>query len=148
MLLLAFVPAFATWKLCGGYNTLAVALFTLLVPVVAAFWYVASCISPPINEKIQNPGRPVEEYITFKNEHDRDRYWGRHKIPMGTFTKMYFDGQVDFNGDALEVLEWRYDWASWRFTREMTRFVVLTWLPEVISSYLFPRELRNSMRRP
>ncbi|KAI8262666.1 Cytochrome P450 monooxygenase [Colletotrichum sp. SAR11_239] len=140
VLLLAFVPAFATWKLCGGYNTLVVALFTLLVPVVAAFWYVASCISPPINEKIQNPGRPVEEYITFKNELDRDRYWGRHKIPMGTFTKMYFDGEVDFNGDALEILEWRYDWASWRFTREMTRFVVLTWLPEVISSYISPQE--------
>ncbi|KAI8283967.1 Sphingolipid C9-methyltransferase 2 [Colletotrichum sp. SAR11_57] len=140
VLLLFLAPAFATWKLCGGYNTLVIALFTLLVPVVAAFWYVASCISPPINEKIRNPGRPIEEYLTFTKDHDRDRYWGRRKIPMGTFTKMYFDGEVDFNGDALEILEWRYDWASWRFTREMTSFVVLTWLPEAVESYLFPRE--------
>ncbi|KAJ0375673.1 hypothetical protein COL26b_006179 [Colletotrichum chrysophilum] len=140
VLLLSLAPAFATWKLCGGYNTLAIALFTLLVPVVAAFWYVTSCISPPINEKIRNPGRPIEEYLTFTKDHDRDRYWGRRKIPMGTFTKMYFDGEVDFNGDALEILEWRYDWASWRFTREMTSFVVLTWLPEAVESYLFPRE--------
>lgn len=45
---------------------------------------------------------------------------------------MYFDGEVDFNGDALEVLEYRHDWASFRFTLSLFKYVLFSFAPEVI----------------
>jgi hypothetical protein len=30
---------------------------------------------------------------------------------MQTFCEMYLDGVVDFNGDTLDILEYRHDWA-------------------------------------
>jgi hypothetical protein len=51
---------------------------------------------------------------------------------METFHNMYFDGEVDFNGDALEVMEYRHDWASFRFTLSLFKFVFFQFAPEVI----------------
>jgi cyclopropane fatty-acyl-phospholipid synthase-like methyltransferase len=51
---------------------------------------------------------------------------------METFQEMYFDGDVDFNGDCLEVLEYRHDWASFRFTISLIKFFVLQFIPEMI----------------
>jgi hypothetical protein len=45
---------------------------------------------------------------------------------------MYFDGDVDFKGDALEVLEYRHDWASFRFTFGLFKFFLTGMMPEVI----------------
>lgn len=89
-------------------------------------------MSPRKNDKVRLPGRPVEHYLTFKKEEDRIKYRGNNKIPMETFHNMYFDGDVDFNGDALEVLEYRHDWASFRFTLSLFKFVFFTFAPEVI----------------
>ncbi|KAL0933923.1 cyclopropane-fatty-acyl-phospholipid synthase [Colletotrichum truncatum] len=134
--LLLLVPAAATWKVGGGSFTFAIFLFTLGVPISVAFWFVASRISPPIKDNVRGPGRPVEQYLSFKTEHDRAKYWGRHKISMETFTRMYFAGEVDFNGDALAALEYRHDWASFKFTWGLFRFVLLTLVPEVIMSHV------------
>ena len=38
---------------------------------------------------------------------------------MQKFHDAYFDGKVDFNGDVLEVMEYRHDWASFEFTPEV-----------------------------
>jgi len=51
---------------------------------------------------------------------------------METFQEMYFDGDVDFNGDCLEVLEYRHDWASFRFTISLIKFFLFQSLPEMI----------------
>jgi len=51
---------------------------------------------------------------------------------METFHEMYFDGDVDFKGDCLEVLEYRHDWASFRFTIGLIRFFLLGMIPELI----------------
>jgi hypothetical protein len=51
---------------------------------------------------------------------------------METFHEMYFDGDVDFNGDCLEVLEYRHDWASFRFTISLIKFFLTGMMPEVI----------------
>jgi len=77
------------------------------------------------------------------------RYKGRNKIPLETFQEMYFDGLVEFKGDALEVLEYRHDWASFGFTISLFRFFLTGMMPEVIMhtrsqglsapSHLFPR---------
>ena len=91
-----------------------------------------SSMSPRKNEKVKLPGRPVEHYLTFKNEADRLKYRGRNKIPMETFHNMYFDGDVEFNGDCLEILEYRADWVNFRFTISLFKFILLQFAPEVI----------------
>jgi hypothetical protein len=97
-----------------------------------AKWYIASIISPRKNEKAKYPGRPVEHYLRFHREEDRVKYRGRSKIPLETFHEMYFEGDVDFKGDALEVMEYRHDWASFRFTWSLFVFFFTGMMPEVV----------------
>lgn len=51
---------------------------------------------------------------------------------METFHEMYFDEKVDFKGDALEALEYRHDWARFRFTLSLFRFFFFGMMPEFI----------------
>ncbi len=126
------MPLYLSWKLGGGTKTtIFLALLTTL-PLLGGFWITASSISPRKNEKARFPGRPVEHYLTFKKPEDKAKYNGRNKIPMETFHEKYFDGEVDFNGDALEVMEYRHDWANFRFTISLIKFFLTGMLPEVI----------------
>jgi sphingolipid C9-methyltransferase len=130
--ILAGVPLYLSWTLGFGLKTaIFLALFTT-VPLLGTFWIVISSVSPRRNLKARYPGRPVEHYITFKNAADKAKYHGKSKIPMETFHEMYFDGDVDFNGDCLEVMEYRHDWASFRFTISLIKFVLFNFVPEVI----------------
>ncbi|KAL1862485.1 Sphingolipid C9-methyltransferase 2 [Diaporthe australafricana] len=120
LIALAFVlgipPFWLSWKVGGGNKTaLFFALFTT-IPLLGGFWLLASSMSPRKNEKARYPGRPVEHYLTFKKPADQAKYHGKNKIPMETFHEMYFDGDVDFKGDCLEIMEYRHDWANFRFT--------------------------------
>ena len=126
------MPCYLSWKIGGGLKrTLFLATLTT-VPLLAAFWVTASIISPRKNEKARYPGRPVEHYLTFKKEEDKAKYHGKNKIPMETFFEMYFDGDVEFNGDLLEVLEYKHDWASFRFTIGLIKYFLTGMIPEVI----------------
>lgn len=130
--LLGGVPFYLSWKVGGGLKTtLFFAIFTS-APLLSAFWLLASTISPRKNEKARYPGRPVEHYLTFKNPADQAKYYGKNKIPMETFHEKYFDGEVDFNGDCLEMMEYRHDWASFRFTYGLIKFFLTGMIPEVI----------------
>ena len=51
---------------------------------------------------------------------------------METFYEKYFDGKVDFNGDCLEIMEYRHDWANFRFTLSLYKFFLLEMMPELI----------------
>ncbi len=130
--LLAGVPLYLAWKVGGGLKTTVFfALFTSL-PILSAYWMLVSSVSPRLNEKARFPGRPIEHYLTFKKPADKAKYHGRTKIPMETFHEMYFDGDVEFNGDCLEVMEYRHDWASFRFTVSLIRYFLFSMIPEVI----------------
>jgi cyclopropane fatty-acyl-phospholipid synthase-like methyltransferase len=89
-------------------------------------------MSPRLNEKARYAGAPIEHYLTFKKESDAKKYRGKNRIPMQTFHEMYFAGEVDFNGDALEVLEYRHDWANFRFTMGLFWYFLTGMMPEVI----------------
>lgn len=102
------------------------------IPILMVFWTVASSMSPRKNEKARLPGLSVDHYLDFKSEGDRTAYRGKAKIPMETFWEKYFDGDVDFKGDALDVLEYRHDWASFRFTWGLFRFFLTGMLPELL----------------
>lgn len=130
--ILGGVPFYLAWKVGGGLKTtIFFALFTS-APLLSVFWVIASVISPRLNEKAKLPGRPVEHYLTFKKPEDKAKYHGKSKIPMETFQEMYFDGDVEFNGDALDILEYRHDWASFRFTYGLIKFFLTGMIPEVI----------------
>lgn len=130
--LLFLVPFYFSWKVGGGLKTtLFFSLFTS-IPILLAFWTLASILTPRKNEKARYPGRPVEHYLTFKNEADRIKYSGKNKIPMQIFHDLFFEGEVEFNGDCLEVLEYRHDWASFRFTKMLFHHVFFSFVPEVI----------------
>ncbi|KAI9832846.1 MAG: Sphingolipid C9-methyltransferase 2 [Phylliscum demangeonii] len=130
--LLAFIPLYMTWQLGGGLITWVFMTAVSAIPILMVFWTLASSISPRRTEQARLPGLPVEHYLHFAAEADRVRYRGRAKIPMDTFHDMYFDGAVDFKGDALDVLEYRHDWASFRFTWNLFRFFLTGMLPEVV----------------
>lgn len=51
---------------------------------------------------------------------------------MHTFHEMYFEGDVSFKGDALEIMELRHDWAKFDFTPGLFKFFLLQMIPEVI----------------
>jgi len=130
--LIVGVPTYLAWKVGGGWKTsIFFALFTT-VPILMGVWYTFSNLSPRKNEKVRLPGLPIEHYLTFKNEADRATYSGRNKIPMETFMEKYFDDQVSFNGDALEVLEYRHDWCKYSFTMSLFKFFLFQFIPEVI----------------
>ncbi|KAK3692148.1 S-adenosyl-L-methionine-dependent methyltransferase [Podospora appendiculata] len=129
---IAVVPTYLAWKVGGGLKTtIFFAIFTSF-PLLAAFWLVNSALAPRKNEKAKYPGRPVEHYLTFKKPEDKAKYHGKSRIPMETFFEMYFDGDVEFNGDALEVLEYRHDWASFRFTIGLIKHFLFGFIPEAI----------------
>ncbi|KAI9717511.1 MAG: Sphingolipid C9-methyltransferase 2 [Candelaria pacifica] len=130
--LIACIPLYLSWKIGAGWKTwVFFSLFTT-IPILISFWFVTSSLSPRKNEKARYPGRPIEHYLHFHKESDRVKYHGKSKIPMETFHEMYFDGEVDFKGDALEVMEYRHDWANFRFTLSLFRFFFVGMMPEVI----------------
>ena len=131
-LLIILIPTALSWKLTGGlWMTLLLALFTTL-PVLIMYWTFVSTFSPRINDKVKYPGRPVEYYLSLKDVDSKKKYRPHQRIPMETFSEMYFNGEVDFNGDALEVLEYRHDWASFGFTMGSFRFLLLNFFPELL----------------
>ena len=127
------VPAFLTYSLGGGVKTgIFLGLITTL-PILVAFWTWTSSCSPPTNEKVKLPGRPIEHYVTFKDEADRAKWHGSNRVPLQTFCEMYLDGKADFNGDCLDIMEYRHDWSNFRFTWQLFKFILFTFARDVLS---------------
>ena len=127
------VPAFLAYKLGGGIKTTVFFGLITLVPILIAYWYLKSTSSPRTNEKVKLPVRAIEEYVTFKNEEDKVKWQGRNKVPLQTFCEMYLDGAVDFNGDCLDIMEYRHDWSSFGFTRQLFKYILGTFARDVLS---------------
>jgi hypothetical protein len=130
--LLVGVPGYIAYSFGGGFKTWV--FFSLIVdlPILGAFWILTSDFAPRKNEKVRLPDKPIEHYLSFHKEEDRDSYYGRKKIPLETFQEKYFDGEVSVKGDMLEVLEMRHDWANFRFTIGNIRHFLFGFLPEAI----------------
>ena len=62
-----------------------------------------SMYGPRKNQKVQLPGRNIEEYITIKDPELKAKYFGKEKIPMQVFHDAYFEGKIDFNGMSLAL---------------------------------------------
>lgn len=126
------MPAYLAWKAHGGLPTYLFLATLTFLPLLVAFWFIASSMSPRLNEKARYPGAPIEHYLSFRKDSDKAKYRGRNRIPMETFHEMYFAGDVDVKGDMLEVMEYRHDWANFRFTASLFWFFLTGMMPEVI----------------
>lgn len=130
--LLAVVPYYLKSKVGGGRWTFMFFALITTIPILIGFWTVVSTIGNRINQKAKFPQRGVEYYLTFRDAEDAEKYKGNSKIPMETFHEMFFAGKVSFKGDALETLEFRHDWASFRFTLSLFKYFLFGMIPEVL----------------
>ncbi|KAJ7619301.1 cyclopropane fatty acid synthase domain-containing protein [Roridomyces roridus] len=116
----------------GGWYTYLFILALTGVPTTIGYWYLMSNYGARKNEKVILPNKNIEEYITIKNLELKQLYNGKNKIPMQIFHDAYFEGKIDFNGDVLDILEQRHDWAKFNFTPELFKYVFMNFIPEVI----------------
>jgi cyclopropane fatty-acyl-phospholipid synthase-like methyltransferase len=126
------VPYLLKSKLGGGKWTFLFLTALTALPVLVLFWTAVSSFAPRLNEKTKLPGRGVGHYLQFRDPKHAEKYEGNNKIPMETFHEMYFAGQVSFRGDALEALEFRHDWASFRFTMSLFKYFLFGMIPEAL----------------
>ncbi|KAI8629513.1 S-adenosyl-L-methionine-dependent methyltransferase [Xylariaceae sp. FL1651] len=143
--ILVGVPLYLARKVGGGVKTTIVFGLITLFPILIAYWTWTSSFSPRTNEKVKLPGRPIEHYISFRDEADRRKWSGRNKIPMQTFAEMYLDGKVDFKGDCLDVMEYRHDWSNFNFTWDLFKFIIFTFFADVM---LHTKEQDDEQIRP
>lgn len=130
--LLTLVPGYLAWKVGGGFKTWVFFALILDLPILGAFWIITSEYAPRKNEKAKFPGKPIEHYLKFHKAEDREKYHGKTTILMETFYEMYFNSDVDFNGDALEILELRHDWVNFRFTLGQIKHFLTGMVPEML----------------
>lgn len=126
------VPWYLARKIGGGLWTFGFFFLLLFLPILMAWWTLLSTFSPRINETVKLPNRGVEYYLDFHDEELKQKYQGSNKIPMETFHELYFANKVSFKGDALEVMEYRHDWAKFTFTWGLFKFFLFGMIPEVI----------------
>lgn len=115
-----------------GFKTWVFLALVLFLPILGPFWWLTSEFAPRKNEKAKLPGKPIEHYLKFNKAEDRDAYYGKKQIPIETFQEKYFDGELELNGDMLEILEWRHDWSKPRFTLGLIKHFLFGFLPEMI----------------
>lgn len=133
----------------GGFWTYLFVLVLTGLPSTIGYWWVMSRIGRRVNDKVALPGRPITDYIDFKDSELRDKYASKPglKIPMQVAHDAFFDGKIDLKGtsyhfpvtcadtltgDVLEVLEQRHDWASFEFTLDLFKYVFFNLVPDVI----------------
>ncbi|TFL06090.1 sphingolipid C9-methyltransferase [Pterulicium gracile] len=127
-----FVKSFLPLVNRGGFRTYVFTVMLLFIPVTVGYWAAISNFGGRVNQKVVLPGKDIEQYITIKDAELKAKYHGKEKIPMQVFHDAYFDGKIDFNGDVLEILEQRHDWAKFNFTPELFKFFFTKFLPDVI----------------
>lgn len=130
--IMLFIPWRVTKSLGLGLKTFIFFFLLFALPILMAWWTILSTYSPRLNEKVKFPNRGVEYYLEFHDEELASKYRGNNKIPMETFHELYFANKVSFKGDALDVMEYRHDWAQFSFTWGLFKFFLFGMIPEVI----------------
>jgi hypothetical protein len=82
----------------GGLKTYLFLFVLTGIPVAAAYWTLNSMYGGRKNDKVQLPGKNIDEYITIKDSDMKLLYHGKNKIPMQIFHDAYFDGKIEFKG--------------------------------------------------
>ncbi|CUM68398.1 uncharacterized protein PRCAT00006121001 [Priceomyces carsonii] len=134
---LILIPLFVTRKLGGGLKTWILFAVIFALPILMAYWTILSSYSPRLNEKVKYPNRPISYYLEYHTPELKAKYVDSNggkgkKIPLETFQELFFNGKVSFKGDCLDVMEYKHDWATFRFTLSLFKFFLFGMIPEVI----------------
>lgn len=84
----------------GGFKTYLFLLLVLGAPTAVGYWSFMSIYGGRKNEKVQLPGKDIDEYITINDPELQKLYKGKEKIPMQLFHDAYFEGKIDFKGSC------------------------------------------------
>lgn len=75
------------------------------LPVTVAYWQVMSVYGSPKRDDIKLPGRPITDYIEFKDPELKKEYaLSGKKIPMQIAYDAFFDQKIDFKGSPTSLL--------------------------------------------
>ena len=66
------------------------------IPVTVAYWTATSYLADYSNST--STGKPLSEYMTFKDSALVEKYAGKQRIPMTTFHDLYFEGKIEIKG--------------------------------------------------
>lgn len=131
--LLLGVPWLLTWEFGLGWVVYILLTLLLFFPILIVFWSFSSAMAPArAGMSPKAASRGVEHFVSFTDDANARAYHGTHKIPIADFYELYFAGKADFRGDALEVLESRHEWASFRFTYTVFAHFLLGFIPELL----------------
>ncbi|ORX80379.1 S-adenosyl-L-methionine-dependent methyltransferase [Basidiobolus meristosporus CBS 931.73] len=125
------IPFSITYAIGLGIWSFVILTLLLALPILGGSIYLGSHISSPWKNTVKLPNRNIEEYLDIKDP-GLSHYKGRNKIPMETFFENYMSGKIDLKGDALEIFEQRYDWASFKLQPGQAKFFFFQWIPELI----------------
>jgi sphingolipid C9-methyltransferase len=85
----------------GGWYTYWFFVVLLGLPVTVAYWTLMSMYGSRKNERVQLPGKNVEDYIVIHDPVLKAKYHGKEKIPMQEFYDAYFNQRIDIKGALL-----------------------------------------------
>jgi cyclopropane fatty-acyl-phospholipid synthase-like methyltransferase len=72
----------------------------------------------------------LTDYVTFKSRKLADRY-ANNRIPISTLYELYFDGEVDIQGDLFALMRNRDLFVKYSLTWKHLKWAVTNFLPEV-----------------
>ncbi|KAF8944966.1 hypothetical protein BGZ46_006143, partial [Entomortierella lignicola] len=72
--------------------TYPVLTILLALPIFATYFVHGSMYALPFNNRVQTPGKKVEDYLTIVDPAFQ-KYKGNNRIPMEIFFEAYFDGK-------------------------------------------------------
>lgn len=105
VVLVLLAPKLVQWGLpfLAGRTLYLVLFVVLFLPVTIAYWWAASNWGARLDDKVKLPGKPIGDYLEFKDDELRREYLGR-KIPYQVLHDAYFDDKVAFKGASGPLL--------------------------------------------
>ncbi|EGF82483.1 hypothetical protein BATDEDRAFT_18849 [Batrachochytrium dendrobatidis JAM81] len=108
-------------------------LALLGLPAFAAYHVFYALTATPNKPQKGLAGLGVPAYLDILDADLKKRYASASsKIPIETFFEAYFENKIELKGDMLDILESRYDWASFVWTLSQLKFFLTQWVPETL----------------
>lgn len=103
------VPYVLKWALPlvnrGGFKTYIFLVLLTGAPSTVAYWYLMSRIGARKNTKVALPGKPITDYLEFKDEELAAQYKATgKKIPIQVAHDAYFEGKLDVKGESRPLV--------------------------------------------
>ncbi|KAI9342345.1 S-adenosyl-L-methionine-dependent methyltransferase [Obelidium mucronatum] len=129
---IAAVPLVVTVALGVSLAWYPLVFLLTALPSFAAYNLYYATIAAPVRVQKGLPGKSRDAYLKVTDPALAAKFPA--KIPMETFFEAYFDQKIELAAgkDLMDVLEHRYEWASFVFTWGNAKFFLTQWIPETL----------------